>query len=381
MLVLAGTPDTTAEQDVRLPIPLGPDDLAGHYDLTMSHPAIEMDLYTFFDRWLARAAFERDLSCALIHDGVVHEAIRRLETGRLTIGFHLDYHALWHVADDPYARLSLAVQDAGGRPVNAPARARTFTDKATTHVELQRRGLGVPPTVLVRPWLADRPLRERERQVLRLDEPGARVYIKPANGFSGKGVRQVARTDPATLAAALAAARQYDPQDTYLVQRAVCPPLLPCEDGRSRPAYWRVLHCLGEWMVFWWAPLDYAPGQPSYLAMTPAEMRRHRLQPVLQYARDLADLAGLDWFSTELCLGDGPEVSRHTVTGADGRERPVLAIDYVNDQCHVDPQSRWPGGPPDHVVRRVAGRFVEAAWRCRQESLRPAAAVPRREAA
>jgi hypothetical protein len=382
MLVLAGSPAVAGEQDVRLSVPLGPDDLAGHYDLTMSHPAIEMDAYTFFDRWLARAAFERDLSCALIHDGVVHEAIRRLETGRLHIGFHLDYHALWHIADDPYARLSLAVQDAGGRPVNAPARARTFTDKASAHAELQRRGLGVPPTVLVRPWLADRPLRERERQALRLDEPGARVYIKPANGFRGKGVRRVERTDAAGLAAALAAARQYDPQDTYLVQREVCPPLLPCEDGRSRPAYWRLLHCLGEWLIFWWAPLAVlGPGQVSYRALTPAEMRRHRLQPVLQYARDLADLAGLDWFSTEVCLGDWPEVSRHTVTGADGRERPVLAIDYVNDQCDVDPQSRWPGGPPDHVVRRVAGRFVEAAWRCRQERLRPAVAVPRREAA
>jgi hypothetical protein len=135
-------------------------------------------------------------------------------------------------------------------------------------------------------------------------------------------------------------------------------------------------------MVFWWAPPHAAgPGKPSYRAVTPAEMRRHRLQPVLQYARDIADMAGLDWFSTELCLGDGPEVSRHTVTGADGRERPVLAIDYVNDQCDVDPQSRWPGGPPDHVVRRVADCFAEAAWRCRQESLRPAATAPRRQAA
>ncbi len=384
MLVLAGNRGRAGEvgEDVRLPAPARPEDLAGHYDLTMSHPAVEMDLYTYFDRWLAAAAFERDLSCVLIHDGIVHEAIRRLETGRLHIGFHLDYHALWHVADDPYARLSLAVQDAGGRPVNLPARARTFTDKAATHAELLRRGLGVPPTVLVRPWLADRPLSDGERQALRLDEPGTRVYLKPANGFSGKGIIRVERTDPESLAAALAAARQYDRQDTYLIQREVCPPLLACEDGSARPAYWRVLHCLGEWMIFWWAPRHLlGPGKPSYRAVTPAEMRRHRLQPVLEYARDIADMAGLDWFSTELCLGDGPEVSRHTVMGADGHERPVLAIDYVNDQCDVDPQSRWPGGPPDHVVRRVAERFAEAAWRCRQDSLRPAIPAPRREAA
>ena len=116
-----------------------------------------------------------------------------------------------------------------------------------------------------------------------------------------------------------------------------------------------------------------------------SEAERHRLWPVLDATEALAQLTGLDWFSTELCLAEGPERSRFSVrptAGAWGRVRwPVVAIDYVNDQCDVDPQSRWPGGPPDHVVRRVAERFAEAAWRCRQDSLRPAAAAPRREAA
>jgi len=93
---------------------------------------------------------------------------------------------------------------------------------------------------------------------------------------------------------------------------------------------------------------------------------------VLAYAQALADLSGLDWFSTELCLSDGPEESRFAVIGADGHERPVVAIDYLNDQCDVDVQSRWPGGPPDVFVRRVAARFAEEAWRLRQSRLRPA---------
>lgn len=366
----------------KLPAPTRGEDLAAHYDLTLSHPGIDMDPFAAFDRWLAGAAAEHGLSCALLHDGVVHEAIRRLEQGRLTVGYHLDYFALWHVPDDPYARLALAVQDAGGRPVNLPARARAFTDKAAAHAELLRRGLGVPATVLARPWSAERPLTGREKLALRLDEPGARVYVKPANGYAGKGILCVERPDAASLAAALDTARNYDRRDTYLIQREVCPPLLECEDGRARPAYWRVLHCLGEWTLCWWAPQGrVGPGQRSYRVMTPAEMRRHRLQPVLEYGRALADLTGLDWFSTELCLGDGPEVSRFAVAGADGHERPVLAIDYVNDQCDVDVQSRWPGAPPDHVVRRVADRFAEAAWRVRQQALRPAAAVPLRVAA
>src|SRR5207244_7300069 len=107
--------------------------------------------------WLADAAGRHGLTCALLHDGVVHEAARRLTTGALTVGYHLDYFALWHVADDRFARLSQAVQDAGGRPVNAPARARFFTDKAAAHEELCRRGFGVPATVLLGPGTAHAP--------------------------------------------------------------------------------------------------------------------------------------------------------------------------------------------------------------------------------
>jgi hypothetical protein len=373
----SGLEETTAAPEV----PAGPDDLASHYDLTISHPRADFDRFAVFDRWLARSAADHGLRCAVIHEEVVHEALRRLESSRLRIGYHLDYFALWHVPGDLYARLSLAVQDTGGRPVNSPARARAFTDKAAAHAELLRHGLGVPPAVVIRPWAAGRTLTPAQRDALRLHESGAGVYIKPAHGYAGRGVVYVGHTDPQTIEAALASARECDRGDAILVQRAVCPPLLPCEDGVDRPAYWRVLHCLDEWMLFWWQPQDrVGPGRPSYRMVSPAELRRHRLQPVLAYAKALAALTGLDWFSTELCLGDGPDPSRFTVPGPDGRERAVLAIDYVNDQCDVVVQSHWPGGLPDLVVRRLASRFAEEAWRVRQQALRPATLAPCRAA-
>src|SRR5262249_21281983 len=96
--------------------------------------------------------------------------------------------------------------------------------------------------------------------------------------------------------------------------------------------------------------------------------RQHRLQPVLDFAAELGKLSGLDWFSTELCLSEGPEVSRYRVRCEDGQVRPVVAIDYINDQCDLDVQSRWPGAPPDDVVRDVAWRFAAAAWQRRQQS-------------
>jgi hypothetical protein len=357
----------------RLIVPARPEDLLRHYDVTISQPTADQVQFQAFIRWLAEAAGRHGLSCAVIHDGVVQEATRRLAPGELTVGYHLDYFALWHVADDRFARLSQAVQDAGGRPVNAPARARCFTDKAAAHEELARRGFGVPATVLLRPWAPERPLIAAERARLRLDEPGAGVYVKPANGFCGRGV---VRADAAGLAAAVRAAREADRGDTYLVQRAVRPPRLVCDDGAERPAYWRVLYCLGEVIPFWWGPANAMPGGVSYRKVTTGEVRRLGLDPVLDYVCGLAELCGLDWFSTELCLGDGGEASRHVVRpAACGPAFPVVAIDYVNDQCDVDVQSRWPGAPPDDVVRHVADRFAEEAWRLRQRAAREVIAL------
>jgi len=357
----AARPGGNLRPAASLPAPAWPEDLADHYDLTISHPAIDQVTFSLFDRMLAQAADTRSLSCALLHDGVVHDAIHRLATGRLTIGFHLDYFALWHVPDDPYARLSQAVQDSGGQPINPPARARLFTNKAATHAELLRRGLGVPETVLLRPWAPDRTLTSEEWRRLRLNEPGARVYVKPANGFGGRGVTRVEGATADGLATAIAAARGQQCHDTLLVQREVGCHWLTGDDGIVRPAYWRVIHCLSEYSTFWWNDHEVEHGRPAYRRVSQTEMRRLRLRPLLTIAKELAELSGLAWFSTELCLSDGPESSRHHLRGSDGKVRPLIVIDYINDQCDVDVQSRWPGAPPDEFVAQIANRFADAS--------------------
>jgi len=358
----------------RLPAPAGPDELAGRCDLTLSRPAVEADNFAAFERWLARAAARRGLRCALLHGGVVDEAVRRLDDGRLSVGYHLDYFADWH-RDDVFARLARAVEDAGGRSVNGPGRARLFTDKAAAHAELRRRGLGTPPAVVFRPGSPERPLTDAERRRLRLDEPDAAVYVKPANGCGGRNVHRCDRTDGDALLGALRSARGHDPSDAYLVQREVRPPELLCDDGARRPAYWRVVWCLGDVSPFWWWPLDRVPsGGLCYRPLSTAEVLRHGLRSLFTFVADLADLSGLDWFSTEVCLGDGADAGRHVVVGPDGRARPLLAVDYLNDQCDVDVQSRWPGGVPEAFVRRWAERFAVEAARLRDGAGHAAAA-------
>lgn len=340
-----------------LPVPAGPGELQSHYDLTVSHPLAGTEAFRAFDDWLGDAAAAHGLSCCLLHDAVLAEATGRIEQGRMTVGFHLDYYALWHVPGDPYARLAEAVQDSGGQTVNNVDRARYFTDKALAHRMLVSQGLGVPATVTLDPGTAVDGLPAAAVECLR---PGA-VYVKPANGFGGKGVVRVERPEPAALAAAVAVCRGHDRRDRLLLQREVRCPRLACEDGVERPAYWRILWCHGEVLPFWWGRSEVEHGRPSYRPLAQSEVQRYGLRPVLEYATDLAEVCGLNWFSTELCLSDGAEPSRHRVTTA-GREWPVVAIDYVNDQCDMDVQSRWLGAPPDAVVRHVAERFARLAW-------------------
>ena len=115
-----------------------------------------------------------------------------MQSNRLQVGFHLDYFALWHVSEDPYARLAQAVRDSGGTTVNPPSRSRFFTNKANAHVQLRRQRLGVPATLIVPP--------EQEFDANALKDYGlsfdgtATVYVKPANGFGSSGVLRVVRT-------------------------------------------------------------------------------------------------------------------------------------------------------------------------------------------
>jgi hypothetical protein len=352
-------------------IPRTAADLASHYDLVLSH-SDDPDFSTnfgFFHECLARAAEEQGLRVALLHPGIVEEALSRLGRGQLRITYHLDFASRWQQSADPFARLAEAVQDTGGWTINAVTRSRLFRDKAAAHNELVRAGLGTPATILFRPWMPERPLTAAEREQLHLDEPEAECHLIPATAASPP-VR-VSMNQTRDFVLALARLRRLHPDDTILIQQAIEPPLLVCADGVRRPARWRILACLGEWLPFWWTPPgQLAPGQLCYQTLCPTDLRQQRLQPVLTYAQRLAELSGLEWFVTELCLHDGPEMSIDTVPGPQGQERSVLAIDSVKEQGIVGEQNRR-AGIPDQAIRWIAGRIVQAAWQRRQAILRP----------
>lgn len=298
--------------------------------------------------WLRDACALRALTCEVAHAGVVEELRRELCDGRLRIRVLLDLTAAWGQDEDPYVQLCYAVKDRGGRVIDDPDAAALADHKAATHHRLERAGLPVPPTVVLRRWMADRSLTAEERRVL-----GDAVVIKPARGWGWRGVV----LDAPPERDAIARARDHDRGDDYLVQRQVTYTWLGDDEGRERPAWWRVFYLFGEIVPCWWSPET-----SEYRHLSLREMSSHHLLPLARLVAEVARLTGMDFFSTEICLADEPAPSG---TPYQACGRPFFLIDYVNDQCDLRVQSRDRAAPPDAVVRHFAERFAELAWRDR----------------
>jgi len=177
--------------------------------------------------------------------------------------------------------------------------------------------------------------------------------IKPARGWGWKGVVLGARGD----LEAISTARDFDRGDDFLVQRQVPYAFLPDDQGDTRPAWWRVFYLFGEMIPCWWNPEN-----GEYRLMSLRELSMNELLPLARLSAEIGRLSGMDFFSTEICLAEEPAMPGAQYQAAG---RPFYVIDYVNDQCDVRCQSRHASAPPDEVVRHLAERFADLAWRHR----------------
>jgi hypothetical protein len=229
--------------------------------------------------------------------------------------------------------LGCAVKDAGGLVLDDPDRVKIYGDKAVMHQELARMGVAMPHTLLWRPGRPSRDLTREERAYL-----GPRIVCKPANGSGSGGV--VLGMPPTR--SALEDARDYDPDDTYLLQEFVAP-----LDLDGRPAWFRVYNCFGKIFACYWHPETHATA-----LVTPAEMDAHHLHELERISRTIALISGYTWFSTEIAL-----------TMRAGR-RAFLPIDYLNNKCFMLTHSEFgPSGLPDALAEAVAHEIVDQTWR------------------
>jgi len=121
-----------------------------------------------------------------------------------------------------------------------------------------------------------------------------------------------------------------------MLQRLLVPKSL---DGR--PAWFRVFHIFDEIISCWWHPMT---GQ--YEMVSPLQRRHFGLQRLEQIVHKIAQISGMEFFSTEIALLE------------DGQ---FVAVDYLNDECDMHPKSYWPSGVPDELVRHVALLMVHKA--------------------
>lgn len=284
-----------------------------------------------FIRLLEREAHARDMifvHCQ--HDDQAEMLRYALADGTLTVGCLIDYMGRSFRHD---YELGCAVKDAGGLVVDDPDRVRVYGDKVVMHHELARARVELPRTLVWRSWRPSRDLTLAERDLL-----GRRIVCKPARGSGSGGVV----LDMDGSRAALDAARDYDPEDDYLLQEFVTPLNL---DGRA--AWFRVYNCFGRVFACFWHPTTH-----ETTPVSPAELALYGLHDLLRISRMIAAISGYTWFSSEIAL-----------TERDGR-RVFLPIDYLNNKCFMLTHAEvGPNGLPDALAEAIAREMVEQARR------------------
>lgn len=204
--------------------------------------------------------------------------------------------------------------------------AQRTWDKATMHHLFTRNGLDAPYTVIL-PSYQESP----ELPLLDLSLLGESYAIKPAHGGGGQGVILGEFTWEQMLQA-----RQQHPQDQYLLQARVAPSMI-----NNRPAWFRLIYCLGKIYPFWWDPDTHI-----YITVTEEEQNSLELSILPEIGARIASLSRLELFSTEIAYN------------ASNR---FLVVDYINDPIDLRSQSEVPQGVPEHVVRAIAEDLVTFA--------------------
>jgi hypothetical protein len=216
--------------------------------------------------------------------------------------------------------------------INPHERALHAVNKASMHLEFITAGIHTPHTIILPPYSQQTYL-----SFLDLSPLGGKFIVKPAHGGGGEGVV----LEVSTLGQVLEA-RQAHPQDYYLLQAHISPVQLG-----GRPAWFRVLFCGGRIYPFWWEMASHV-----YVAVEEEEDNRFGLGSVASTTRTIAQVCGLNLFSTEIAL---------TASGH------FVVVDYVNNPIDLRLQSATPDGVPDETVRDIAGRLAELVFERRAQ--------------
>lgn len=257
---------------------------------------------------------------------------RQIRTGWLQPFVYLD---LCSAVDDRFFDLLKVAADQGVYVVDHPRDVEEWTWKAPSQPKLEAAGLPVPPTVIIPKGSPDRDLTPEE-----LAKVGDSVVIKPSIGYANRGVV----VGVAPTKENIAKARDFQRNDDWLIQKKIT-----WTRYGNRPAYVRSYNIFGHRSLVWWSREN---GKDKYEPLSWHDVKKYDLLPALDITDRIAALTGMDFFSSEIAITDET-----------GPGRFVL-IDYINDQCDMDPQVRPETTPvPQEWCKWVCQRVAEFVYR------------------
>ena len=250
-----------------------------------------------------------------------------IKEGNFKLKFYLDMASETFIPSDPYLSFNYLLKDIGTKIVDDPDDVKIAADKSVTHFNLMQAGISVPFTIIIGNEAKE--FTEEEKEKL-----GHSFVVKPALGYGKRGVKI---TTYEMMHEAVAEARKVNMGDIILAQEFIDP-----IEIEGKPAWFRLFSTFGEITPCWWNP-----NAPSYSKVTPREVYEYKLLPMVKITAEIARITRIDWFSCEIALSK--------------KNNEFVAIDYMNDQCWVNPQSKSADGIPDDILRNIAGRIVEKA--------------------
>ena len=285
---------------------------------------------------LDRACGEAGLSCYRVGPHNLKQTCLEVEALGRRFAWFLD-----RASDDDarFLQLHQLLQQRGTRFFNAQHHYQRSIEKANLHAELGLRGLQLPLTVIL-------PAHDTQPQFdpLLLDGVPKPFVVKPSRGGGGVGV-MLDVSQPDQVMQTRARLRQ----QRFLVQQRIEPQRLG-----GRRAWFRVYHVCGDIIPCWWDDLTH-----RYGVFVPADRGLVNLDELTRIVRIIAEVAQLDFFSTEIALDT---------------EQRYVVIDYVNDPCDMRLQSKCFDGVPDSIVRQIIASIL---GKVRREITRPAPAADR----
>lgn len=264
-------------------------------------------------------ALKEGLKPYLLHVFNFYGSLKDITDDKISFRFFLDRTS----EDDPvFSGLPGFLKRKGITFINHPDKARRSVNKFTMHLEFINHFMPVPSTVFLKPQDSNQAI---ELKIGTLLKP---FVLKPQDGSSGEGII----LDAKSVDDVLRLREQYG-NVAYIAQEKIIPLNL-----ENRPAWFRVLYCLGEIIPCWWHPKNHV-----YDILTQDEIDKLKLSPLLTITKQILHVCQLNFFSTEIALDTSNQ---------------FFAIDYVNDQPDMRKKSKFNDGVPDEVVDKIIENII-----------------------